>query len=311
VIGESPWQPCGRVQVSTTVHRVYVCSAESHLEIMDPDTLETVGTMADVDGQTIIDFAVDDLNGRVLALSARKDRSILLTSYSLLKGEKQQETILPVINLEGIGVPGDLVSVSRSGQIGIYLDDRRGFKSKPGIYMCKDAPDLACVKVSDADLTAWVAEIAFLRQDILAATSKLADSKWQCISSVAPGYKYSVTKPFWLGVSQKYCTRDGVHYAVGVVEDKYVVGFTGVDKIDFLNGSEKPVSTSFSVWRAGTYNSVWGAGTSKSKVAAKVKIPTDHGNQNAFRIVGSNTEPLFIAYHGLSNTLYLYSIADH
>jgi hypothetical protein len=253
-----------------------------------------------VDGQTIIDYAVNDLKGEVLVLSARRDKSILLTRYSLLRGERQQEAILPVINLLGDGVPRDLISVSRSGEIGIYLDDRRGLRSNPGIYMCRDTPDLSCVKVSGAYDAAWVSEISFLGKDLLAASSKLADSKWQCLLSVEMDYKYSITKPFKLAGSHKYCTRAGVHYAVGVVEDKYVVGFTGVDKLDFLSGFDKPVSSSFSVWRAGT-----------SKVAASVNIPTDHGVQRAFRIVASNVAPFFIAYHGTSNTLYLYSIADH
>jgi hypothetical protein len=308
VIGEVPGRlshSCGRVQVSITLHQVYVCSANSQLDIMDPNTLENVGAMAQVDGQTIMDFAVDDLNSRALVLSAQKDNSILLTSYSLLTGEKQHETMLPAINREGIGAPPDLVSVSRSGQIGVYLHDYGFIKNSSGIYMCSDAPNLTCVKViTDTD---GVSEMSFLGQDILGASSQLADDRWLCIFSVSPDYKYSIKKPLSFGASSKYCSRNisfynshGVHYAVGVVEDKYVVGFTGADGIDHLSGFSKPVSTSFSVWRAGN-----------SKVAAVVKIPTDHGVQQAFRIVGSNTQPLFIAYHGLSNTLYLYSIAEH
>jgi len=59
--GDTSADHCGRVQISTTTHRVYVCSAESHLEMLDPDSLETVGIMSQVDDQTITDFAVDDL----------------------------------------------------------------------------------------------------------------------------------------------------------------------------------------------------------------------------------------------------------
>jgi hypothetical protein len=305
VIDEIPFGafPCGRIQISTTSHLVYLCSAESHLEILAPDTLETVGTMAHEEGQTIVDFAIDDPHDRVLVLSARNDGSIILTIYSRSKEREQQETVLIDANSSHDFLTGrnDLVSVSRSGQIGIYLDGQRGFiKSTPGIYMCKDTPDLSCVKASDDDRTSWVQEMSFLGQDILVASSKLADDRWDCISSVSPGYKYSMMRPLSFGASRKYCSPTGVHYAVGVVEDKCVVGFTGVDKVDFFSGFDKPVSSSFSVWRAGT-----------SKVAAVVKIPTVYGIQSAFRIVASNTEPLFIAYHGMSNTLYMYSIADH
>jgi hypothetical protein len=291
---------CGRVQISEATHRVYVCSAGSHLEMIDPNTLEADGTMAQVDGQIIMDFAIDDVNGRALVLSARIGNSILLTSYSLLTGEKQNETVLPSVNWERRGVPGDLVSVSRSGQIGVYSDNRPAafLKSSFSIYTCKDDPNLACVSTTNG--IGEAAEIAILGQDILAASSELADSRQECIVSVERSYKQFSKRPISFRASHKYCARNGVHYAVGVVEDKYVVGFTGADGIDYLRGFDKPVSTSFSVWRAGN-----------SKVAAVVKIPTDHYVQQAFRIVGSNTEPFFIAYHGLSNTLYLYSIAEH
>jgi hypothetical protein len=305
--GDASIDHCGRVQISKTSHRVYVCSAESHLEIMDPDSLEAVGIMAQIDDQIITDFAVDDLNGRVLVLSVRKDGTTHLASYSLRNGEKQQEVVLPTRGTSSRGeARNDLITVSRTGQIGIYLDGQRGFiKSTPGIYMCKDTPDLSCVKASDDARTSWIPEMSFLGQDILVASSKLADNRWDCISSVAPGYKYSIMRPLAFGASSKYCSPTGVHYAVGVVEDKYVVGFTGVEYIPIYSETDKCVSSSFSVWRAGT-----------SKVAAVVKDST--GCQSASgllqasnRIVASKTEPLFITYNLFSNILYVYSIEDH
>ncbi len=90
--------PCGRIAVSDELHRIFVCSADSHLEMIDPDNLSTVGTMAQVDDQIITDFAVDDPHGRVLVASSRGNGSIHLASYSLQNGERQQEVILPTAN---------------------------------------------------------------------------------------------------------------------------------------------------------------------------------------------------------------------
>ncbi|HEY0795115.1 MAG TPA: hypothetical protein VGD64_04970 [Acidisarcina sp.] len=295
--------PCGRVEISTTSHRIYVCSAKSHLEIMDPDSLGTIGTMAQVDGQTIIDFAVDDFHRRVLVLSARKDGTMFLTSYSLPKGEKQQETVLLTIDssFDWYAEMSALIIVSQAGQIGIYLDDRRGLKSRPGIYMCQDSPDLVCTKATDDDRATSVSEMSFLGPDILAASSKLADSKSECILSVSPGYRYSIVRPLSFGVSRKYCSPTGVHYAVGVVDDKYLVGFTGMSEYNPLTETWKTVSSSFSVWRAGI-----------SKTAAVVEDPADCATPFCgVRIAASKTKPFFITYQKTSSKLFLYSIADH
>jgi hypothetical protein len=293
--------PPGHIEASTITHRVYLCSAESHLEIMDPDSLETVGTMAQVDGQIIVDFAVDDPRSRVLVLSARRDGSIHLTSYSLLLGEKQQETVLPSIDSDpdSFNARMDLISVSRTGQIAIYLQDLRGLKSKPGIYMCKDEPDFTCTKNAYFDETHRPSEISFLGETLLSANHDFFKS--DCIVSIDPGYKYTLKKPFEMGFANKYCSRTGVHYAVGVAENKYVVGFTGVGEYHPWSEHWETVSSSFSVWRAGT-----------SGVAAVVQDPTDCATPFCgIRIAASKTNPLFITYQETSNALFLYSIMDH
>jgi len=298
--GDASIDHCGRVQISTTTHRVYICSTESYLEMMDPDSLETVGTMAQVDDQIITDFAVDDLNGRVLVLSTRKDGTIHLASYSLRNGEKLQEAVLPTRGTSrgGGGARIDLITVSRTGQIGMFLNDT----GQQGIYICMDSSNLACNRNSDS---LNVTQIDFLGQKVLAETNNFTDVRWSCIESVDPNHKYSLMRLLTRGRSLPYCSRTGVHYAVGVADDKYVIGFTGVWYRPIYSEWDKCVSSSFSVWRAGT-----------SKVAAVVKDPT--GCQSASglfqasnRIVASKTEPLFITYNGMSNILYVYSIVDH
>jgi hypothetical protein len=87
---------------------------------------------------------------------------------------------------------------------------------------------------------------------------------------------------------------------VGVVDKRYVVGFTGVSKRGWFSEENKSVASSFSVWRAEI-----------SQVAAIAKDPTDYGAfQNEIRLVASSTEPFFIAYQRVSNVLCLYSITD-
>ena len=277
--------PCGRVETSAVLHRAFVCSAGSHLEVIDPDNLSTVGTMAQVDDQIITDFAVDDPHGRVIVLSARRDGSIHLASYSLQKGERQQEAILPILNSPRMS----MTVVPRTGQIGIAVDVASRSANKADIYTCANDSDFVCTKVTQVDAAS---QITFLGRQLLVATNTFADTKKNCILTIDP-----VTRE----ISRQYCSPStGVHYAVGVVNKRYVVGFTGVSKRGWLSEENRSVESSFSVWRAET-----------SQVAAVAKDPTNYGAfQNELRIVASSTEPFFIAYQRVSNVLCLYSIKD-
>jgi hypothetical protein len=203
----------------------------------------------------------------------------------LLKGEKQQETVLPTTNSTKMS----LAVVARTGQIGVAVDVANRSGNKADIYTCSANPDFACTKVAQIDA---VSQISFLGRQVLVATSTFADSKKNCILTVDP-----VTR----AVSREYCSPStGVHYAVGVVDKRYVVGFTGVSKRGWFSEENKSVASSFSVWRAEI-----------SQVAAIAKDPTDYGAfQNEIRLVASSTEPFFIAYQRVSNVLCLYSITD-
>jgi hypothetical protein len=278
--------PCGRVETSAKLDRVFLCSAGTRVEVLDPDGLSTVGEMAQRDDQYINDFAVDDLRGRLLVLTSRRDGSVRLTAYSLLSGDEQQETILPATNVKKMS----LALAAQTGQIGIAVEGGNRSGGRTNIYACFAESNLACTSITRIDA---VSQISFLGSQMLVATSTFADNKKDCVLTVDP-----VTR----SVTRVYCSPStGVHYAVGVVEKRYVVAFTGVSKRTWFREENKSVTSSFSVWRIET-----------SQVAAVAKDPVDYGAfQNEIRIVGSSAEPLFIAYQRVSNMLCLYSIADH
>ena len=277
--------PCGRVEKSLKLHRVFLCSAESYLEVIDPDSLATVGTLARADDQIIMDFAVDDPRDRIFVLSIRKGNVLNLSSYSLSKGEKQQETTLSSINFSRMM---SLAIAPQTGEIGIYVNIIERNRDKADIYICTDSSSLVCKKTAE---THAATQISFLERQLLVVTNNFANNKKDCIVAVD-----SMTGQ----VSSAYCSPTGVHYALGVVEGKYVVGFTGKSKRIWFLEEIKSVSSSFSVWRAGV-----------SQVAAVVQDPNDYGSfQALLRVVGSNTNPFFIVYRYASNMLYLYSIRE-
>jgi len=262
-----------------------MCSAGSYLEIVDPITLKTVGTMARTDDQIISDFAVDDPHKKVFVLSTQRNNSIRLTSYSLLNGGKQDVAIVPGVEFTDLSIAIN----QKTGQIGISVDTPGRSGNKANVFTCRDVPNLMCARVVQINS---VSQLVFFGSHLLIATSSFADDKKDCIVAID-----SVSK----SASREYCSPStGVHYAVGVVDAKYVVGFTGIGKRKWFNEENESVTSSFSIWRA-----------ENPHVAAVAKDPTDYGAfQNEVRLVASATEPLFIAFQRVSNVLYLYDITD-
>jgi hypothetical protein len=281
----TPAYPCGRVEISRKLKRVILCSAASHLEIIDPETLETVSTVAAVEHGSIIDFGVDDAHDRLLVLT-HGNGAVRLVSYSLTKGDEQT-----ALSLQGEAIIGASLAVADgNGAIGIAINmsNRRGNNAE--IYICSLGSHITCASVGRTEA---VSQVAFLGNRLLLATSKFADEKRACVLSVDERSR---------SISPSYCSpRTGVHYAVAVVDRHYVVAFTGMSKRNWLTEENSSSASSFSVWREESPN-----------VSAAVSDATDYGAfQNELRVVGSRTAPFFITFQRTSNKLRLHTIRDH
>lgn len=277
---------CVRVEVSVKANKILLCSPETHLEVLDPDSLNTVGKIAYRSDQYIYDFVVDDERGRIFVLSLRGDDSPRLTSYSLLDGSQQQEAVLP--RTEGRRM--SLALVSTTGQVAVAVDRRFRGDTKSDIYVCSPGEILDCRSVAQVE---WASQISILGKELLVAPNIFPDRKKDCLIGVNLNTH---------AVAREYCSPStGVHYAMGVADhDRYVVAFTGIGKRLWLREQNALVENSFSVWRAGNPN-----------VAAVAKDPTNFGGlESVAWVFASRTEPWFIVYVGESNVLYLYSIVD-
>jgi hypothetical protein len=276
--------PCGRVEVSDKTNRILLCSSEGYLEVLDADTLDTVGNIA-YRNQYIYDFVVDELRRQVFVLSLRGDNSPHLTSYSLLDGGQQEEAVLPPTG----GTRMALAIVGGTGQIAVAVDHHLRGGDKSDIYMCSSQPKLTCTNIALIDR---ISQFDLLGAELLAAKNTFADRKKDCLISLDLDTHLTSTK---------YCSpTTGVHYAVGVVDHKYVVAFTGIGKRLWWKEQNVTVENSFSIWSAGNPN-----------IAAVAKDATDYGSaQSLVRIFASKVEPLFMVSVGEANVLYIYSIVD-
>jgi hypothetical protein len=172
--------PRGRIEVSSKSNKLLLCSAETYMEVLDPDSLNTVGKIAYRNDQYIYDFALDDTRGWVLVLSLRGDDSPRLTSYSLVDGSQQQETVLPPTGERRMM----LAIVEKTGQIVVATDQSFHGVDKSDIYICGSDATLACAKAALIDR---VSQISLLAEDLLVATNTFADRRKECLISVDVG----------------------------------------------------------------------------------------------------------------------------
>ncbi len=281
----SSTHPCGRVDVVSSLGLVYICSSETRLDVLDAKTLSEKAVVGGGIDQNIYDFAIDEQRSKIFVLSLRSDMSVKLATYALGNGSALQEITLSPTPWSG----AKLALETKTGQVAVANSQETGHRYASNINLCESAAALTCSSLGKVDP---VSQMALLGRDLLFATSDPANDKKDCIGSLDVSTRV---------ISHSYCSPStGVHFAVGVVLKRYVVGFTGTTKTHAFLERNSSIQSSFSVWRA-----------ENPKVEAVVNDPTDYGaSQYELRIAVSKTAPMFLTYAWRSNALYLYTIKD-
>jgi hypothetical protein len=281
----SSTHPCGRVDVVSSLGLVYICSSETRLDVLDAKTLSERAVVAGGINQNIYDFAIDEQRSKIFVLSLRSDMSVKLATYALGNGSALQEITLSPTPWSG----AKLALETKTGQVAVANSQETGHRYASNINLCESAAALTCSSLGKVDP---VSQMALLGRDLLFATSDPANDKKDCIGSLDVSTRV---------ISHSYCSPStGVHFALGVVLKRYVVGFTGTTKTHAFLERNSSIQSSFSVWRA-----------ENPKVEAVVNDPTDYGaSQYELRIAVSKTAPMFLTYAWRSNALYLYTIKD-
>ena len=229
----SSTHPCGRVEV--VAGRVYLCSAETQLEILDAKNLNEVGRLAAGINQNIYDFTIDEQHSKAFILSLRDDMSVRLAAYSLSDGRVQKEITLSQKSWGG----AKLTLEPKTGQVAVAESHDVGHRYASNISLCEAATALSCANLGSV---APVAQMTFLGRQLLFATSNPANDKKDCIESL----NVNTRKIF-----HEYCSpATGVHFAVGAILKRYVVGFTGTTKTHAFLERNSSTQSSFSIWRA-------------------------------------------------------------
>jgi hypothetical protein len=281
----SSTHPCGRVDVVSSLGRLYICSSETHLDVLDSKTLSESTIVGGGIDQNIYDFLIDEQRSKIFVLSLRSDMSVRLATYALGNGGALQEVILSPTPWSG----AKLAIEPKTGLVAVADSQETGHRYASNINLCESAAAFTCSSLGKIDA---VSQMTFLGRDLLFATSEPANDKKDCIGSIDVGTHV---------ISHPYCSPStGVHFAVGVILKRYVAGFTGTTKTHAFLERNSSIQSSFSVWRA-----------ENPKAEAVVNDPTDYGaSQYELRIAVSKTTPMFLTYAWRSNALYLYTIKE-
>jgi hypothetical protein len=276
--------PCGRVVSVPKAALIVICSAETHLELLDSKTLKTVRTIGTEVSQNIYDFAVDQERGLVFVVAYHDDHLVRVTSYSLGDGSQKSESVLVSSSTGGLKLAID----SKTGDVVATDVYEVAHHDRSHVYVCGGVLH-SCAITADVQP---ISEMGVLGRQLLFAVRSSANDKKDCIYGLKLGEKES---------SAEYCSAStGVRFAMGVVAGQYIAGFTGTSKTHIV--SEETISkvSEIAVWRV-----------ENRSPAAYLSDPTDYGaSQYQMRIVSSANSLNFLTFNLVTNAVYVYSIQD-
>jgi len=269
---------CGRIEFVPGLHVVVACSRGSSLEFLDSISLALRNKIEVGQLGTIFDFAIDEDLNVLLVLSVSSDERIHLSSYSLKEGLQRSDLVLG----SSYAVNNISIAVSPSAKV-VAIATTRPEKGKSILYSCTYGKEIGCRDLGNGPP---ISQLAFLGRQLLFAPSSFPDDKRACIISVNLSTDAR---------AKAYCApQTGVHYAVGVIEERYIVGYTGLRTTNWLTENARVAESSFSLWRP-----------ANKQVQTKVSDPTKGKGFQAFHVVGSKSIPYFIAFSPSSEfTLY-------
>ncbi|MGH9482181.1 MAG: hypothetical protein ACRD1L_08810 [Terriglobales bacterium] len=283
--GRSPLlgNDCGRVVAESVPRVILVCVNGQTLASLSATSLQFVSTIH-LAGK-IFDFAVDEAEKRVFIVWQSDSNDQYLTAFDLASSHQLEEVKISSGVLAGAQIGVDTqtkrVAVAQS------LLGRTGYTTN--LIGCGYAHGIKCGR---AVVTGQTMQIGIVGQEVLLASGLFANDRHACLTSVN-----LVTRE----VTHDYCApQTGVHYGVGIVGQRYVVGYTGVQKWMAWKEYSVKVGSSVSVWRY-----------EDGRVAAEAaqdKVPASF--LGGARIAASSDASRFLLYSETSNVAYVYTIEE-
>ncbi len=263
--------PCGDLRAGIVSGRVYTCSGDEFIEVLDPDDLRTIRKIQAPENRDIIGFAVDEARDRLFLVTAHMGTNARLECINLGTGILVDSASLPVP-----GIPFGRVVINRDGSylaVDIISSDK--FGSKSNLFICAATRAVYCRERHGGVRN--IGGLAFVRDKLLIVSGGPGDRKGSCVLSL----DLDEDSP-----KKAFCdARSGVHFSAVEVGNKYLVAFTGLNRFKPFTDFEIPLWSAISVWDL----------TSR-KESGTVSLPKDFTTyMSAATLVGSD-QFCFLAY---------------
>lgn len=273
---------CGKVEVTEEGQHILVCENYETLTILSADDLRPVSAIHSVGH--IYDFAVDDNLKRVV-IASRSDSGVqYLAMFDITSGKQLGQTKISSGNVDKVRITAD----SRSKRLAVVESRLEHSGYKTDLYGCDYTQAVTCAFIVTLQQTG---QVAMWGSDVFLASGLLADDRHVCLTNVNLSNH---------AVAHQYCAPEtGVHYGVGVIGGKYIIGYTGVGKNFAWKEVTLSKTNSVSVWR-------YENGT----VAAAAEQQGADGPFQSGARIACDKSLRFLLYSETSNIAYIYSINE-
>lgn len=277
---DRPYPPCGQMQFIDDGKVVAICSGDNSIDLIDANNLTTMRSIHIEGPGPFGDFEIVENEDLLFVVRQRQRNEIWLDRYKLSSGAKIDSLLL---SANGIG-PFHLAVDSQRQLAFISLKPKGTRSDEDTLVVCHYGFSAPCRHIRGIPP---IAKMQMWNEQLVAVTSRFADSKRECILS----FQSDAMEP-------RYCApKSGVHYAICVVNKKYLIGYTGTAKFTW---NEKLVtkSSNISIWTEHGRNPI-----------GQTDFPmTDPGFQNFIKMMGSSETSAFMAYKVAGNVIEVYKI---
>jgi hypothetical protein len=285
------WINCARTTYIRSSNSIVVCGSPGHLLVLDGDTFEVKREIGLDKWTNTYDFVASEDGERVYVVGLTRGKGVSLTQYAFSTSTLVRQSILPELD---DCYPISLALALNGASVDLAIYGSVGGGSYGVIAVCQDHDTLSCRSIRSKN---GVGQLEFSTSgNALFVSSSFADrslgSRHDCIR------RLSVAT---LQVNQHaYCTEYGAHYALAIIQNRFVLGYSGYATYNWVTETTKNLTESVSIWDAAS-----------GRLLAVAKCPSTLGSpQTAVKIIPERSGKMqFLVFNTFGADIFLFDFS--
>ena len=274
--------PCGTIYAAQDARQIYVCSADTFIEVLDLGSLQTIRTIfLDKIYSFALSFAVDEAHNEIFVVASTADGSLAIEVINT------QTDRIQLIPLQSVLPLSAYMTIDLSShRIAIFSPMS---SDATDIYACDYKNEMVCRRTVYKN---YVDQGFFVHSELLFVPSDAGFSKRNCILSL----DWETGK-----TASGYCDKQsGVHFSGTLVTPDFVIAFTGKNHPRIFSEVVDTLSSSVTVWDVLT----------KKRLTTKC-LPVSFTSYGSHATLVGSHAGLFLAFQARSsNELLVGSVID-